>query len=143
MKPGGYIELQEYGTEVYSPDPGVDPLTSGSVIAHWASLFNQASTMSGRPPGSVVTKHIRRELINAGFVDVLEERLMLPLGAWHPERRMKELGSYGLLNMLDGVEGFTLWLFSKWLGWSAEQCRVLIEKVKKEFKSGIKLYVIQ
>lgn len=143
LKPGGYIELQEYSTEVCSPDPNVSPRSSGSTVAYWAQLFNEAATISGRPPGSVVTKNIRRDLINAGFVDVREEILMLPLGTWHPRREMKELGGYGLLNMLDGAEGFTLKLFTKYLGWSEENCRSLIENVQKEFKRGVKFYTTQ
>lgn len=143
LQPGGYIELQEYSTEVCSPDPNISPRGSGSTIAHWADLFNEASSLSGRPPGSVVTRNIKRELLAAGFVDVRQEVLMLPLGMWHPRREMKELGGYALLNMLDGVEGFTLRLFTKFLGWTEEQCQNLIEDVRKEFKKGVRFYTAQ
>jgi len=143
LMPGGYIELQEYGTEPFSPDPNLSPRSDGSVIARWAALFNQASILSGRPPGSVVTENIKRELSAAGFVDIRQEVLMLPLGTWHPRREMKELGSYGLLNMLDGVEGFTLKLFTKYLGWSEEKCQQLIHDVRTEFKRGVKLFTKQ
>lgn len=126
-----------------SPDPNISPRGSGSTIAHWADLFNEASSLSGRPPGSVVTRNIKRELLAAGFVDVRQEVLMLPLGMWHPRREMKELGGYALLNMLDGVEGFTLRLFTKFLGWTEEQCQNLIEDVRKEFKKGVRFYTAQ
>ncbi|KAF8429589.1 S-adenosyl-L-methionine-dependent methyltransferase [Tirmania nivea] len=143
LRPGGWIELQEYSTQVRHPDPNVSPRSNGSIIAKWEALFNEASMKSGRPPGIVVTENIQRELLKAGFVDVRQEVLMLPLGAWHPRREMKELGSYGLLNMLDGVEGFTLRLFTKYLGWSEHQCTRLIEDVRNEFKRGVTLYTAQ
>ncbi|KAF8457734.1 hypothetical protein BGX38DRAFT_1086063, partial [Terfezia claveryi] len=143
LKPGGWIELQEYSTQVRHPDPNVSPRSSGSIIAKWEALFNEASMKSGRPPGSVVTESIQRELLRAGFVDVRQEVLMLPLGMWHPQREMKELGSYGLLNMLDGVEGFTLRLFTKYLGWNEQDCARLVEDVRNEFKRGVTLYTAQ
>ncbi|KAF8460538.1 S-adenosyl-L-methionine-dependent methyltransferase [Kalaharituber pfeilii] len=143
LKPGGYIELHEYSTEVFSPDPSISPAIHAPTIFQWAQLFNQASTLSGRPPGNIITPRLKHELAAAGFVDIEERPLMLPLGVWHPERRMKELGAYGLLNMLDGVEGFTLRLFTRYLGWTDEQCKILIDKVRKEFKRGAKLYVLE
>lgn len=143
MKPGGYIELQEYGTQVLSPDPGVDPLREGSVVAKWSAWYNEASTLSGRPPGYIVTENIRSDLVAAGFVDIRQEVLMLPLGLWHPRREMKELGGYGLLNMLDGAEGFTLKLFTKYLGWTEDKCQQLVRDVQAEFKQGVRLYTKQ
>lgn len=143
MRPGGYIELQEYGTQVFSPDPGVDPLRDGSVIAKWSAWYNEASIISGRPPGCIVTENIRNELSAAGFVDIHQEVLMLPLGLWHPRREMKELGGYGLLNMLDGAEGFTLKLFTKYLAWPEAKCQQIVRDVQAEFKKGVRLYTRQ
>ena len=121
----------------------MDPLRDGSVIAKWSSWYNQASTISGRPPGYIVTENIMSDLATAGFVDIRQEVLMLPLGLWHPRREMKELGGYGLLNMLDGAEGFTMKLFTKNLGWTEDKCQQLVRDVKAEFKKGVRLYTKQ
>ena len=114
------------------------------IIKAWVEYFNEASRIANRPPGNVVVATIRQDLLHAGFVDVHEEKLILPLGIWPQDRELKRLGGYGLLNMLDGVEGFTLKLFMKVLGWEDGPCRRFIDQVRKEFKDPkLQIYTVQ
>lgn len=45
---------------------------------------------------------------------------------------MKEIGAWNLINMIDGLEGFTIRLFTQVLGWSMEEIEVFLEDVRKD-----------
>ena len=44
---------------------------------------------------------------------------------------MKELGRYQLVNLLEGLEGFSLTLFIKYLRWSQEKLQLFLVDVRK------------
>ena len=45
---------------------------------------------------------------------------------------MKEIGEWNLLNMLDGLDGFTFRLWTNVLGWSMEEVESFLENVRKD-----------
>lgn len=47
---------------------------------------------------------------------------------------MKEIGRLRGLAMSMGVEGYSLALYTRYLGWSPVEVQVLLAKVRKEFK---------
>jgi len=67
-----------------------------------------------------------------GFVDVTSETRRLPLGTWPIDPVEKEIGRYNVLNFLEGMESYTLALFTRVLGMSAEQVRSLVDEAKKD-----------
>lgn len=56
-------------------------------------------------------------MIEAGFEDVHEKVIKLPLGPWAKDPNVKEIGKYALLSALTGLEGFTMALFTRILGY--------------------------
>jgi hypothetical protein len=56
----------------------------------------------------------------AGFVDVVERVFELPQNEW-PETPAKEIGKWTMANFEYGLEGLSLRLFSRGLGWSDER----------------------
>lgn len=46
---------------------------------------------------------------------------------------MKEIGRIRGLAMDQGVEGYSLALYSRYLGWSSDKVRDLLAKVRQEF----------
>lgn len=45
---------------------------------------------------------------------------------------MKELGAYEQVNALEGMETYTLGLFTRALGWSAEEVRIFLAGAREE-----------
>lgn len=45
---------------------------------------------------------------------------------------MKDIGQWNLINMIDGLEGFTIRLWTGVLGWSMEEIEVFLAKVRKD-----------
>lgn len=55
-------------------------------------------------------------LKEAGFVDIVEERLKVPTAPWPKDKRLKLVGAYELQNFLIGIRGMALRAFSR-MGW--------------------------
>ena len=47
---------------------------------------------------------------------------------------MKEIGRYHQLNMQESVESYTMALFTRVVGWTSEEVRVFLTKVRKEME---------
>jgi hypothetical protein len=55
-----------------------------------------------------------------------------PIGVWPKDRRLKEIGRYERAQVLDAVESYALAPFTRVLGHSLEETKLLIERVKCE-----------
>ncbi|EED14088.1 conserved hypothetical protein [Talaromyces stipitatus ATCC 10500] len=138
LNENGVIELQEYEA-VYKSDDGT--LNRAEAIKTWQQKLNEASERVGQPMNSVETLKARLE--RAGFVDVRDDAYKVPVGPWPKDRRLKELGYMMLFHCFEALEAFTLAPFTRVLGWSSDEMRQLMERVKVELSSARNhLYVV-
>lgn len=71
-------------------------------------------------------------LVDAGFVDVEVQTKIVPVGPWPKDRRLKEIGRYFLMQMLEGgIENYSIGLFTK-AGWEATDVHAMLEQVRAE-----------
>jgi len=103
-----------------------------SATATYIKDLLAASRAVGREPspGPDQEKWVR----DAGFVNVTHKVVKLPVGPWPKNPALKEIGMLNVTQALEGLEGFTLRLFTGVLGWSVDAIRVLLAKVRKEMK---------
>lgn len=47
----------------------------------------------------------------------------------------KTVGAWNLVQLEDGLEGFTLRLYTQFLGWKADEVRVFLAKVRKDLQN--------
>lgn len=126
LNPGGIAEFQDGDFLVYSED--------GSFNGTWWEKWNidivKSCEIGGRTlrPGLQLEDWVRA----AGFENVHAEKIRLPMGLWPKDRLMKEVGAFNLVQMKEGLEGFSLALFTRNLGWSPEELQVLLSKVRKD-----------
>lgn len=59
-------------------------------------------------------------------------RLQVPLNPWAKDRKMKELGRYHQVNMLEAMESYSMALFTRILGWSANEAKIFFTGVRTE-----------
>jgi hypothetical protein len=71
---------------------------------------------------------------DAGFVNVVSKAFPLPMGTWPKDKRLKEIGAFNLISVLDNLEGITLRALTASLGWSADEVRVLCAQVRGVLK---------
>lgn len=126
LRPGGIIELQDGDFVVYSEDGSL----KGSWLEKWNHDFASAAQKVGRTvqPGPQLENWVRE----AGFEDVYHEKVPLPLGIWPKNKKLKDIGAFNLVQLKDGLEGFSLRLFTHALGWAPEELQDLLGKVRKD-----------
>ncbi|KAI4863056.1 S-adenosyl-L-methionine-dependent methyltransferase [Hypoxylon rubiginosum] len=149
LRPGaGWAEAVEPSVFVRSDDGSVRE-GDGSALAEWGPLFEEAAR---RYPGSgdgdggrqqqqqgpcmrVVEEDVlATAFVRAGFVDIVQRTFKCPLSPFPRTAHMREVGMFARFAMEEGMEGFTLYLFTNALGWSREQVTVYLSRVRKELR---------
>ncbi|KAJ5162092.1 hypothetical protein N7492_007484 [Penicillium capsulatum] len=130
LKPGGWIEQVEFDIRVESDDASLPP---DSNLAQWGNIFFGCADRAGR---SLKTQETMRAAIEkAGFVDVQEVLYKVPLGAWHQDPLLKETGQLHYHHWETGLEGYAVWLLSKFGApspWGAEEIQEFVDKTRSE-----------
>ncbi|KAF6836220.1 methyltransferase domain-containing protein [Colletotrichum musicola] len=131
-KPGGWVEFQDYNL-LYESDDG--SLTDDHQTLKWVKHFLEACEIIGKEasPGPKLKGWVEE----AGFVNITHERFKMPIGPWPKDSYYKDVGMANLIQILDGLEAFTLKVFIGVLGWTREEVLVLLAQVRKELKSGV------
>lgn len=127
LEPGGWIELQDAVFKLLCTDGSAD----GSHIARFSQLILQAGQTIGRDfdiPGKY-----KQMLIDAGFVDVVEEVGPIPGNPWPNEPKFKELGLWQMTNSYKALRGFGWKLFRK-LGMPPDEIEELVKLAKDDIR---------
>ncbi|KDN60043.1 putative methyltransferase domain-containing protein [Colletotrichum sublineola] len=130
LNPGGWVEMQEYDAWIFSDDDSFDRAVW---TKEWVTKLDEASKMYGKQIN--VAKHHKQWMIEAGFEGVRELVYRIPIGPWAKDPALKELGCYELVHMQMSVDSHTPALFTRVLNFSQDQTRVLMEGVRREFRS--------
>lgn len=131
LAPGGWVEFQDYDISIVSDD---GTLTEKHHTSKWMSLLIEACVSVGRDPRP--GPNIEGWVKDVGFVDVVHQRFKMPIGPWPKDPHHKDVGMTNLIQLLDGLEGFSLRAFCGILGWTKEEVLVLLAQVRTELKSG-------
>ncbi|KIX05642.1 uncharacterized protein Z518_03614 [Rhinocladiella mackenziei CBS 650.93] len=132
LKPGGWVENQEFDCVVLSDD---NTIPTDSKLSEWVTLWNEGMGMMGMT-GRIDPEKMASAMREAGFVNVKIKPYKMPIGPWPKDPRLKEAGVYGLVALLDGMQGLSMKVFVNFLGWSVEQLEVYLAEVRKELKRG-------
>ncbi|EOD47594.1 putative tam domain methyltransferase protein [Neofusicoccum parvum] len=129
LKPGGWVEMQEFEIKFQSDDGAFE---RAPTFAQWEKDLMKASQVFGKE-----LETAQRQagwMKDAGFVNVVDDKRPSPVGPWPKNRKLKEIGRYNVPHCMDAVESFTLALFTRVLGYTVEECQVLISKLKAELR---------
>lgn len=130
LTPGGSIEVQDNCFPISCDDNTITPETP---ILRWTHLLVQATDAIKRP--ITVAPRFGAMMEAAGFEDVVVKRDAWPINQWARDRKLKELGMWSQASGVRGVEAMTLALFTRVLGWSAEETTVFCAQVRRDFKN--------
>lgn len=132
LAPGGWIEQMEFDVRVHSDDNSLAP---EKALAGWGNNFIGCSERAGR---SLTTQETMRSAIEkAGFLDVHEQLYKVPMGPWPKDRVLKEVGMLNYHHWKTGLEGYAMWLLTKFGApspWTKEEVAVYLAKVRGELK---------
>jgi len=130
LTPGGYLEVSDPMQPITSDD---GTLTEDSPLYQWNLKLLEASKKAGRPMDTAAG--MKQRLIDAGFVNVVENRFVLPSNSWPRDRKHKNVGSWNCENMYEAVTSISLMLFTNFLGWSAAEVEVFLVGVRKDLRN--------
>ncbi|KAF2207818.1 hypothetical protein CERZMDRAFT_102084 [Cercospora zeae-maydis SCOH1-5] len=127
LKPGGWVEMQEYEAWISSDD---DPhLTRAPNTKLWQELIDEASSKFGKRMN--VAREQKEWIAEAGS----------PSATGQKNPKLKEVGRYQREHMISCVEAFTLAPLTRILGWSKDEAQALMAGVQNEFKDA-KLHLL-
>ncbi|EKG10536.1 Methyltransferase type 11 [Macrophomina phaseolina MS6] len=130
LRPGGYIEHVEMGRKFSSPDDSIPP---DSALAELDGLGEEACRRIGKP-GDVLYR-MKGWLEEAGvWEDVTQVEYKWPTGPWPKDRRLKELGQWSRLHLLEGLENWCLAMLTRVMGYSYEEAQVWIARIRRDIK---------
>ena len=58
----------------------------------------------------------------------------MPIGTWAKDRKLKTIGAYQREQVIISLQSFVPGLFGRILGWSKEECQVLIAECTRELR---------
>jgi hypothetical protein len=107
-KPGGWIEIVEHSVCPMSDDGSMGPdhfyHTWGKVVVEMGDKFGKSFT---------IWEESAERLRRAGFVDVTVVDYKWPMNGWPTDKKLKNIGRWNQLRLMDGVEGFMLRLLTQ------------------------------
>jgi len=129
LKPDGYAEFYECDYIYKSDDNSLredhEMFINCSEVVRAAGILGQDAC-----PGPKLKKWAE----DAGFVNIKEHVFKIPIGPWPKDPRLKEIGAWNKLQAFEGVEGWTVALLTRVLGWSAEKVQIHLDGVKKDYR---------
>ena len=110
-----------------------DTLPEDGSFRQFDSLVQKAAVAFGTPLTD--PDKYKGWLEAAGFETVVERSFKIPSNPWAKDERLKMVGLFEGENFLGGLEGMSLRLFQRGLGWSPEETAILLAKVRSEIKN--------
>jgi SAM-dependent methyltransferase len=130
LKPGGWVEFQEFDYRCQTDD---NTAPEKSQLKFWEDEWTRALQMTGLN-GYCRPDLLEQQVRDAGFVNVTRRNFKLPIGPWPKDQRLKDAGILGMANLVHGVYGLSVKIFTHLLGYSIEELEVLLAAVRKDVK---------
>ncbi|KAF5009420.1 hypothetical protein FDECE_4352 [Fusarium decemcellulare] len=131
LKPGGYIESHEATPHIGSDDGTV---SEKCAMGQWGKIFMEGGRKLQRPFSILEDKIQNEGMKEAGFVNIEECEIKVPIGGWPSDPKLKEAGQYFQAAILQDIEG-TLMFIANLLGWSKQEIDVFAAHYRREIRS--------
>ncbi|KAH7310828.1 S-adenosyl-L-methionine-dependent methyltransferase [Stachybotrys elegans] len=129
--PGGYMESLESSPWFKSDDGTV---TDTSAMGQWGKLFVEGSKKLGRTFTMVPDGLQREGMEEAGFVDIQEFDMKVPVGDWPKDPKLREIGRFARATLEQDVEGYVLYMATM-QGWSKEEVTLYAAHFRRELRN--------
>lgn len=130
LAPGGWVEYQEWSPwGLYGADESMDERLRHSAMMRYQEIVAEGAARIGRDVKLV--PRLKEWLAEAGFVDVVERRILCPNNPWPSDPEDKLIGRYAQVSAFDGMEAASVKICPI-VGMTAEQTKELMGEVRKE-----------
>lgn len=128
-KPGGYFEIQDAAFPLRCLD---DSLWD---TALWRVSGNFISGAKALGKDITHVQKYKQYMIDAGFEDVQEIQFQWPINTWPKSSHHKQLGLWYHQNLIDGLSGITMAIFTRGLGMGVEEVEMLLEEARADLRN--------
>lgn len=91
-----------------------DTVKPGSALARWWGLFMEVGGITGM--SFRASEEARDSIEAAGFINVQERAIKVPIGPWPKDPLLKQWGAWNRMFLHEGLEGFVLRALTGLLG---------------------------
>lgn len=131
LKPGAWVQVQEADVLIESDHVEIP---EDHIFRTWAKLIREAGAKLGTSFEIALGHNMKEAIERAGFVDVVEKRIKVPLHGWPKDPHLQQMGYLAQEALNQSLDGFGLYLFTDVLGWSREETIVLTAKMRNEMR---------
>ncbi|CZS95211.1 related to TAM domain methyltransferase [Rhynchosporium agropyri] len=129
LKPGGWFEQSEISVIPKSDDESIN----GTSLEQWGPLAWECGEKFGK--SFKIAEESRDIMERAGFVNVQRKTVKWPIGPWAANRKMKEIGAYNRLGWDEGINGWAMFLLTKYLGWRSEEVEAMCAHIRRDLRN--------
>ncbi|QYT00705.1 hypothetical protein H0G86_007784 [Trichoderma simmonsii] len=134
LKIGGWIELQEIHHTPRSALPGGNgELAPDHPVARFWKHVTDGLAALGIDLDAVSDGRLADTMHQAGFNNVTERVLHVPIGTWPKNKVLKTVGLYWRTILLDGLQAIAMGPLTRGLGWNREQVELLLIEVRRAY----------
>ncbi|KAK5991010.1 Methyltransferase pytC [Cladobotryum mycophilum] len=138
LKPGGWIELQEVHHTPQSAHPEVGMAPDHPVPKFWRNVTAGLGAL-GVDLDIVAGGRLANMMREAGFANVTERVLHIPIGTWPKNKVLKTVGLYWRTILLDGLQAIALGPLTRGLQWNRDQVELSIMEVRRAYYDNASL----
>ncbi|GAB1198336.1 hypothetical protein APSETT444_007655 [Aspergillus pseudonomiae] len=136
LKPGGWMEIASIEVNCFSDDGTHLKATS---MMDGVKHMHLSAKKFGKDFDTV--KNWKTQMENAGFVNVRDDVYKLPQSPWPKDPKLKELGRYHQVNMIEAMPPYCYALFTRMLGWHRIEIEALVAGMRRELRdTSLHLY---
>lgn len=132
IKPGGWIELQEFHYLPMSATKGTAVKPTHPMATYW-NLINDALSTIGIRFEDGNGNRLADELRSAGFQGVTDKVIHVPIGAWPRDASQKALGKSFREAFVGGLQACALGPLSRCLQWDRNRVELLLMSVRRAY----------
>ncbi|KAL6878113.1 S-adenosyl-L-methionine-dependent methyltransferase [Trichoderma longibrachiatum] len=134
LKFGGWIELQEiHHTPRSALAGGTGEMPPDHPVARFWKHVTDGLAALGIDLDAVADAKLSDAMRRAGYANVTERVLHVPIGTWPRNKVLKTVGLYWRTILLDGLQAIALGPLTRGLGWNREQVEMLLIEVRQAY----------
>jgi len=96
----------------------------------WADMIATGARTLGMDP--CPGQRFESLMKEAGFINMKRQVVPIPVGPWPRDKKLKEIGSFDLMQFLENLEGISIRLLTAVFKWQVEEVMVLLADVRKD-----------
>lgn len=107
-------------------------LSEDCALSQWSRLLLDATVRVGQAANKPA--QYEEWMRQVGFVNTKTTVYKWPTNTWPTDGKLKTMGLWNHYNALQGLQGFTIGLFTRILGWSLEKTEAFLLEVRKDLE---------